>query len=57
MGVSGYTAVANCYAQQGDYEAVDATFDEMMRKVSNVPVRPGSFGLVCRHLISVDSRV
>eukprot|EP00189_Rhodosorus_marinus_P009783 CAMPEP_0184741172 /NCGR_PEP_ID=MMETSP0315-20130426/4252_1 /TAXON_ID=101924 /ORGANISM="Rhodosorus marinus, Strain UTEX LB 2760" /LENGTH=810 /DNA_ID=CAMNT_0027211353 /DNA_START=330 /DNA_END=2762 /DNA_ORIENTATION=- len=37
MGVSGYTAIANCYAQQGDYNTVDATFDEMLRKVRNIP--------------------
>mmetsp|Transcript_21025 Transcript_21025/g.85787 ORF Transcript_21025/g.85787 Transcript_21025/m.85787 type:complete len:154 (-) Transcript_21025:1383-1844(-) len=37
MGVSGYTAIANCHAQQGDYNAVDATFDEMLRKVKNIP--------------------
>jgi len=37
MGASGYTAVANCYAQQGDYKCVEATFAEMMHKVKNIP--------------------
>lgn len=44
MGVSGYTAIANCFAQQGDIESVDATFREMRQKVKNVPVSaPSSF--------------